>query len=99
MTDARAQFVDAMERDPADHGLEHANRQATEAVRGLLADGPVRLVTEELARLDREAKHAEQAKAQTETIDDGKGPSLVRGVEPRGIEPLTFSLRTKRSTN
>ncbi len=38
-------------------------------------------------------------KARTETIDDGKGSSLVRGVELRGFEPLTFSLRTRRATN
>ncbi len=61
MADARAQFIDAMERDPADHGLEHATRQAAEAVRGFVADGPVRLVTEELARLDHETARAEQA--------------------------------------
>ena len=34
-------------------------------------------------------------KARTETIDDGKGSSLVRGVELRGFEPLTFSLRRR----
>ncbi len=39
-------------------------------------------------------------KARTPANDSiGKGSSLVRGVELRGIEPLTFSLRTKRSTN
>lgn len=28
-----------------------------------------------------------------------KPTSTAKAVEPRGIEPLTFSLRTKRSTN
>ncbi len=60
LADARAQFIEAMERDPADRGLDHATRQAVEAVRGLIADGPVRLVTDELARLDHEAKRAER---------------------------------------
>ncbi len=65
---ARAQFVEAIERDPADRGLDHATAQAAEAVRGLVADGPVRLVTDELARLDQEAEHAErQAKRWEQT--------------------------------
>ncbi len=61
MADARAQFVDAMKRDPADRGLDHATTQAAEAVRGIVKNGPIQRVTEELARLDREAKRAEQA--------------------------------------
>ena len=61
MADARAQFIEAMERDPADRGLDHATHVAQEAVRGFVADGPVRLVTEELARLDHEAERAERA--------------------------------------
>ena len=61
MANARAQFIEAMERDRADRGLDHATRAAQEAVRGLTADGPVRLVTDELARLDREAERAERA--------------------------------------
>ncbi|MCQ9368904.1 hypothetical protein NQ038_03390 [Brevibacterium sp. 50QC2O2] len=58
LADARAQFIEAMERDPADRGLDYATAQAVEAVRGLAADGPVRLVTDELARLDEEAERA-----------------------------------------
>lgn len=61
MADARAQFIEAMERDPADRGFDHATHVAQEAVRGFVADGPVRLVTEELARLDHEAERAERA--------------------------------------
>lgn len=68
MADARAQFVEAMERDPADRGLDHATAQAVEAVRGLVSDGPVRLVTDELARLDQEAERAQQAADRWETI-------------------------------
>ncbi|MGO2720955.1 MAG: MobF family relaxase [Brachybacterium tyrofermentans] len=68
MADARVQFIDAMERDPADRGLDHATRTAQEAVRGLIADGPVRLVTEELARLDREAERAQRAAERWEQI-------------------------------
>ncbi len=60
MVDARAQFVTAMERDPADRGLTHATAQAAEAVRGIVNYGPIQRITEELARLDREAERAEQ---------------------------------------
>lgn len=38
-------------------------------------------------------------KARTETIDDGKGSSLVRGVELRGLEPLTPCLQSRCATN
>ena len=68
MTVARAMFVEAMERDLADRGLDHATQQAAEAVRGLIADGPVRLVTDELARLDHEAERAERAAQRWEQI-------------------------------
>ncbi|MGP5307063.1 MobF family relaxase [Brachybacterium alimentarium] len=68
MADARAQFIDAMERDPADRGLDHATRQAAEAIRGLTADGPVRLVTDELARLDHETERAQRAADRWEQI-------------------------------
>lgn len=68
LTDARAQFTEAMERDRADRGLDHATRAAQEAVRGLIADGPVRLVTDELARLDHETERAERAAERWEQI-------------------------------
>ncbi|WP_193095616.1 MobF family relaxase [Brevibacterium sp. FME17] len=61
MAHAREQFVEAMERDPADRGLDHATAQAIDAVRGFVADGPVRLVTDELGRLTAEAERAERA--------------------------------------
>ena len=38
-------------------------------------------------------------KARTETINDGKGSSLVRGVELGGFEPPTSSMPWKRATN
>lgn len=60
IADARAQFVEAMERDPADRGLDHATQQAIDAVQGLINDGPVQLVTDELARLTAEAERAER---------------------------------------
>lgn len=61
MADARVRFIEAMERDPADRGLEHATRAAKEVARDLVSDGPVRLVTDALARLDaqRAAHRAE----------------------------------------
>ena len=60
MADARAQIVAAVERDPADRGLDHATAQAAEAVRGIVKKGPIQRATEELARLDREAERADQ---------------------------------------
>jgi len=68
MADARMQFVAAMERDPADRGLDHATAQATEAVRGIVNNGPIQRVTEELARLYREAERAEQQAERWEQI-------------------------------
>ena len=38
-------------------------------------------------------------KARTETIDDGRGSNLVRGVDPRGLEPLTPCLQSRCATN
>lgn len=38
-------------------------------------------------------------KARTETINDGKGSSLVCTVELRGFEPLASSMPWKRATN
>ncbi|WP_218139318.1 hypothetical protein [Propionibacterium cyclohexanicum] len=60
LTEAKAQFIEAVDRDRADRGLDHATAQAVKAVRGLVADGPVQLVTDELARLDREAERAQR---------------------------------------
>ena len=68
IADGRARFIEAMERDLADRGLDHATAQAVESVRGLVSDGPVRLVTDELARLDREAVRAERAAERWEQI-------------------------------
>ena len=43
---------------------------------------------------------ADAHKTRTSTnVPVGKGSSLVRAVDPGGIEPPTFSLRTRRATN
>ncbi len=68
LADARGQFIDAIKRDPSDRGLDHAAAQAAHAVQGLVADGPVRLITDELARLTTEAERAEQAAERWEQI-------------------------------
>ena len=60
LDDAREQFVLALERDRADRGLAAATRAAREAVAGLAADGPVRAVTIERARLGEQIEHAER---------------------------------------
>ncbi|MFT3872410.1 MAG: AAA family ATPase [Nocardioides sp.] len=68
MADARAQFIEAMERDRADRGLADATERAAEAVRGLVNDGPVSMVNDEVARLVREAERAERTAAKWEQI-------------------------------
>ena len=68
MAEARSRFIDAMERDPSDRGLDHATTQAVEAVRGLVSDGPVKLVNDELARLDHEADRAQRQAERWEQI-------------------------------
>src|SRR5690606_15729555 len=61
--DARAQFIEAMERDRADRGLTDATQRATEAVAGLIEDGPVKRVNTAIARLTQRAEQAEQRAA------------------------------------
>ena len=61
--DARRQFIDAVERDRADRGLVDATQQAADAVRGLVDDGPVKIVNTEIAALTQQAEHAEQRAA------------------------------------
>jgi conjugative relaxase-like TrwC/TraI family protein len=68
MSEAKPRFIKAMERHPADRGLEHVTQQAAEAVRGLIADGPLKLITEELARLDHEAERAQRQAERWERI-------------------------------
>lgn len=63
LAEAREQFIDAMERDRADRGLTDATQQAKEAVRGLVDDGPVQIVTTEIAALTQQAEHADQRAA------------------------------------
>ncbi|SJN18610.1 hypothetical protein FM104_01855 [Microbacterium esteraromaticum] len=53
-TDARAQFIDAVERDRADHGLANATEQK---VHGLVDYRPVRLVNAEMAAPTTQAEH------------------------------------------
>jgi len=61
--DAREQFTAALERDRADRGLIVATQAAREAVAGFAADGPVRLVNAERARLTEQIDRAERATA------------------------------------
>ena len=60
LDDAREQFAAALERDRADRGLTAATQAARGAVAGLAADGPVRLVNAERARLAERIEHADQ---------------------------------------
>lgn len=60
---ARAQFVAAVERYPADRGLYHVTLQTQDAVSGLISERPVQRVNEAIARLTTGAEKAEQAGA------------------------------------
>lgn len=66
--DARTQFIEAMARDRADRGLDHATVQAVEEVRGLITDGPASIVAAELARLDQQCARAERRAVRWEQI-------------------------------
>jgi hypothetical protein len=60
LDDAREQFTAALDRDRADRGLTDATHAAREVVKGLVADGPVKLVNTERARLAQLIEHAER---------------------------------------
>ncbi|MHB1173358.1 MAG: MobF family relaxase [Lacisediminihabitans sp.] len=60
LNDAREQFTSALERDRADRGLDVATQAVRDAVAGLAADGPVRLVNTERARLVEQINQADQ---------------------------------------
>ncbi|WP_087015141.1 MobF family relaxase [Leucobacter sp. 7(1)] len=68
LTDARAQFIEAMERDRADRGLADATRRAVEEVAGLVENGPVRFVSDEIAALDKRAATAEAQAARWQQV-------------------------------
>ncbi|MFT4124434.1 MAG: hypothetical protein QM635_11455 [Microbacteriaceae bacterium] len=61
--DAREQFTAALERDRADRGLREATERAKLAVAGIVADGPVREVNDERARLAERIEDAEKGAA------------------------------------
>ena len=63
MAHARAQFIEAMERDRADRGLGHAARAAQQAVRGIAKNGPVQFVNDEVRVL---VQRSADAQAQAE---------------------------------
>ncbi len=64
--DAREQFQAALERDRADRGLREATERAQAAVAGIVADGPVRVVNAERARLTERIVRAEREAAKWE---------------------------------
>ena len=66
LDDAREQFAAALERDRADRGLIVATEAAQVATRGLMADGPVKFVTMERARLLERAERFEAEAARFE---------------------------------
>ena len=51
LDEAREHFIDALQRDRADRGLQAATSGAQVAIAGLVAEGPVKVVNDERARL------------------------------------------------
>lgn len=66
LDEAREQFIDVLQRDRADRGLEAATSGAQGAVAGLAAEGPVKVVNDERARLVEATAHAEREAARWE---------------------------------
>ena len=61
--EARQLFIDAMERDRADRGLADATERAAQAARGIVDDGPAKLVNTRIAQLTRRVEKAEASAA------------------------------------
>lgn len=76
--EAQALFIEAIERDRADRGFTDATERAAEAVRGLVDDGPVKLVNTRVARLVRDAEKAERRAATWERIGQRLDQQKVR---------------------
>jgi hypothetical protein len=70
LEDARQQFTAALQRDRADRGLVDGTRAAHEAIHGLVADGPVKLVNQERARLTQQILRAERQAEKWERAAD-----------------------------
>jgi hypothetical protein len=66
LDEAREQFIDALHRDRADRGLQAATAGAHVAVAGLVAEGPVKVVNGERARLLEAIATAERQAARWE---------------------------------
>ena len=81
--DARAQFIEAMERDRADRGLADATRRAVEEVAGLVENGPVRFVNDEITALDKRAATAEAQAARWQQVSAALADLSDREVELR----------------
>ncbi|HEU0257538.1 MAG TPA: AAA family ATPase, partial [Microbacteriaceae bacterium] len=69
IADARAQFIDAMGRDRADRGLDVASAHAREDVAGLIENGPVTFINNQIETLLRRAEVAEARAALWQQAD------------------------------
>ena len=81
--DARAQFVAAMERDRADHGLADATQRAAEEVAGLIEHGPVKFLGDEIAALIRQAATAEAQAGRWQQVSSALADLRSREAEVR----------------
>ena len=94
LDEAREQFIDALQRDRADRGLQAATSDAQVSVAGLAAQGPVKVVNDERARLVEAIAHAEReaarwqhaagllsAQAQTHANEEASGRAALAKAE------------------
>ena len=106
LDEAREQFIDALQRDRADRGLQAATSGAQTAVVGLTAEGPVKVVNDERTRLvqaiahaDREAerwKHAAgllAAQAETHAGEEASGRNALAAAEAHAAAVLDDTVR------
>ncbi|WP_235829352.1 ATP-dependent DNA helicase [Gulosibacter macacae] len=82
-TEAREQFVAAMQRDRADHGLADATQRVADEVAGLIADGPVKLVNDEIAALLRQAETAAAQAERWQQVSTALADLRTREMEVR----------------
>lgn len=106
LDEAREQFIDALQLDRADRGLQAATSGARIAVTGLAAEGPVRVVNDERSRLVQAIAHADQeaerwehaagllaAQARTHTGDEASGRNALAVAEAHSAAVLDDAVR------
>lgn len=110
LDEAREHFIDALQLDRADRGLQAATSGAQVAVAGLAAEGPVKMVNDERARLveaianaDRETARWEHAagllttQAETHAREDASGRDALLMAEGHSTVVLDDAVQPLRA--